>query len=331
MTLILSLSNARQVIQLSDRRLTSLGSGQLPKAVLTDSANKAGIFECSDARLAFGFTGLAYTMNGLGVREFETGAWLCNALIQSALKDFRIQSIVEKLRQQLTDTFQSTPSIVALSKSDRRLSVMLSGYWYSTVGWIPSGWIITNYQNRFDPAWFGVDTEEAAAKFEVWRWHESVPPGPDPFALIQRIGQWSSVSTIALNRLEALLRKDIPAAGLIGAALRVMHEASEAGSSGGTVGKHISIITVPRHVLDTVCLQEEADVITDEVWLPNWVIARHAGLIHNGSVFMGRVPGNPNSPPSILPRVRKSAPCPCRSGRRYAECHRRSRQDVART
>jgi hypothetical protein len=53
MTLIVSLVNADQVIQISDRRISR------PGVIVTEESNKAGVLSCADARFAFGYTGLA--------------------------------------------------------------------------------------------------------------------------------------------------------------------------------------------------------------------------------------------------------------------------------
>ena len=68
MTFILTLGNGDQVIQLSDRRLTVDGT------LHDDESNKAGVLISDDARLAFGFTGLAR------IGSFATQQWLAAAL-----------------------------------------------------------------------------------------------------------------------------------------------------------------------------------------------------------------------------------------------------------
>jgi hypothetical protein len=78
MTLILTLGNCDQIIQLADRRLTVNGRLQ------DDELNKAGIFICANARLAFGFTGLART------HGFETQRWLLSALSECVRLNIRL-------------------------------------------------------------------------------------------------------------------------------------------------------------------------------------------------------------------------------------------------
>jgi|HubBroStandDraft_1064217.scaffolds.fasta_scaffold314307_1 hypothetical protein len=76
MTLILALGNSDQVIQVADRRLS--WNGQLRE----DEASKAGLLECLNARLAFGFTGLAQWPG------FDTRDWLLDALRDSGPPEY---------------------------------------------------------------------------------------------------------------------------------------------------------------------------------------------------------------------------------------------------
>ncbi len=59
---------SEQVIQISDRRLSADGR------LVEDESAKAGVLTCSNARLAFGFTGLAR------MGHFSTRDWLLDAL-----------------------------------------------------------------------------------------------------------------------------------------------------------------------------------------------------------------------------------------------------------
>ena len=86
MTIILALGNADQLIQVSYRRLSI--NGRLTE----DDAFKSGVFICSNARLAFGFTGLAKC----GI--FNTDTWLLENLCKLGPPDFDAQSILDRLR-----------------------------------------------------------------------------------------------------------------------------------------------------------------------------------------------------------------------------------------
>ena len=136
MTLILTLGNQEQFIQLSDRRLTSNGR------LVDDESNKSGIFLCKDARHVFGFTGLARTGN------FETKKWLFDALWDCSPPDYEISKIIQRLKVRATQDFKSIPALKRLKAKDKRLSVMFSGYLYYQKPPLGAWSLITNFQSN---------------------------------------------------------------------------------------------------------------------------------------------------------------------------------------
>jgi hypothetical protein len=115
MTLILAIANRDQAILVSDRRLTSNG------LLRDDDSNKAGVLLCRDARVAFGFTGLA--RSGL----FETTRWLAEALTGSAAPEHQIFSLVQRLAERAKQDI----SKLAIARVNKRLTIVLVGYSYS--------------------------------------------------------------------------------------------------------------------------------------------------------------------------------------------------------
>jgi hypothetical protein len=76
MTLILTLGNREQFIQLSDRRLSSTDGKPLD-----DESDKAIHFVCANARFLVGFTGLAHA------GTFHMHTWLIESLSACAPPD----------------------------------------------------------------------------------------------------------------------------------------------------------------------------------------------------------------------------------------------------
>ena len=116
MTLILTLGNKENVVQISDRRLTSNGR------LVDDESNKCGAMFCLNARMAFAYTGLACW------GSFSTPKWLLNALHDSGAPDFTIGEILERLKGKATDTFKNNHVLKGVPKEHKRLAVMFSGY-----------------------------------------------------------------------------------------------------------------------------------------------------------------------------------------------------------
>ena len=90
MTLILTLGNNDQMIQISDRRLSSNGK------LIDDESNKCGVLFCKKARTAFGYTGLAQW------KSFNTQKWLLKALHDSAQPDYSMGGILKRLKLNAT-------------------------------------------------------------------------------------------------------------------------------------------------------------------------------------------------------------------------------------
>jgi len=158
MTLILTLANSTQVIQIFDRRLTSAGK------IITDNANKAITFECPDGRFAVGFTGLARS------GQFNFEPWLVDALGKCAPPDFQIREIIGRLASLLTTLFSTHPDIKLLPAFDRRLSVILSGYAISKCRERIGDVLISNFQGFEATA-----ASTAQPEFQVFRcWNRSL-------------------------------------------------------------------------------------------------------------------------------------------------------------
>ena len=135
MTIVLTLGNADQIVQVSDRRLST--NGQL----IDDDAFEGGIFICSNARLAFGFTGLAK------FDSFDIERWLLENLCELGKPDFDAKSTLSRLTQKATQDFTSLSSLARVPDEHKRLSIMFSGYLYHHSPPLAAYVIITNFQD----------------------------------------------------------------------------------------------------------------------------------------------------------------------------------------
>jgi hypothetical protein len=318
MTLILSLANRQFTVQLSDRRLTDFppihGGGE-PRNVLTEEANKAGALVCGDARLAYSCTGLAFT-GPPDRRTFDTRLWLLRAILKAAPPEYQIEFITERFRQIASREFLTNPHILSRPKCERKLSVMLSGFWNTTLGCIPAGWVSTNFQQNFDLGTGTQDPAEPWDEFRCWRWHQEAPP-IGPYAHVERLGRWRGVPNVSMDRLLDRLRQDRPVDAIIGSALKVIHQASDADITENTVGKQISVVVVPMDVCESVRFSSESNVVTDDVFVPDVLVAIGPHTCHWMSLKLTK-PATSESPhPASVPRVHRKALCPCGSGRIY--------------
>jgi hypothetical protein len=324
-TLALSLANPRFTIQMSDRRLTAIsGSGD----VLTEEANKAGALVCGDAHLAYSFTGLAFSGSATQ-RTFDTRRWLLGAILEAAKPEFQIEFIAERFCKIATQEFRLNQDILHLPKRNRKLSLMLTGYWDTNAGCLPAGWIITNFQQNFDIGTGAPDLVDPWDEFRCWRWHQTVPP-TGRFVHIERLGVWRGVTNFEMAWLENLMRDDRPVDAIIGSALKVMYRASDADVTSGTVGKQINIVVVPQKGSEKIRFAYESNVVTKDVFVPDMLIATGPEMCKWMTLHIEGRATSASSCPVSVPRVHRKRPCPCGSGQMYERCHRRFRRDISR-
>jgi hypothetical protein len=176
MTLILRLGTAYQVIQVSDRRLSWDG------VVKNDESSKAGFLKCPNARLAFGFAGLA------NIGQFNTRNWLLETLAGLGPPDYWATRILERLKLRATETFSVHPDLVKLPASARRLSILFSGYLDHVEPPLLGYAVLTNYQNCDT----GKDALGVWDEFATYYWEEPRPIEVE-ITMVQRIGNWRAM------------------------------------------------------------------------------------------------------------------------------------------
>ena len=198
MTLILTLGNSDQVIQVSDRRLSWQGK------VVEDESSKAGLLTCLNARLAFGFAGLAK------YGSFSTRDWLLKALMDSGPPEFTAKEVLERLRVRVSDTFRLDPALRVAQREDKRLSIIFSGYLYHHSPPLAAFAILTNYQDLDS----GQDEPDAWDEFRLELASEGRPCDGEP-TLIQRVGNWRAMTGDDERALRGLLEDRKPARAII--------------------------------------------------------------------------------------------------------------------
>ena len=110
MTLIIAVGNSDQFIQVSDRRLTLNG------VIKNDDSNKAFIFNCANARLSIGFTGLAQA------GKFNTRDWILSALNECGPPDYTAEKIIERFTARATNDFCESSQLKRVSPIHKRLT-----------------------------------------------------------------------------------------------------------------------------------------------------------------------------------------------------------------
>jgi len=306
MTLILTLGNADQVIQVSDRRLS--WNGQLKE----DESSKAGLLTCLNARLAFGFTGIAR------MGSFCTRDWLLQALMDSMPPDCTAANVLERLRLRASETFRLDPSLCKSPRKDRRLSIMFSGYLYHHEPPLQAFAILTNYQN-FQT---GQDEAEAWDEFSPPNfWYEKRPADGEP-TFIQYVGNWRAITPQDRAAFRELLEARKPAQAIIGKAIELVRQMSDRPAAGNTIGKQLSAIQIPRDPKLSTASGYHSIVNGYVTYLPDFVAMTPSGIWGTKDARLIKV-GGLDASPSVVPKVGRNQPCPCGSKKKYKYCHGR--------
>jgi hypothetical protein len=304
MTFILALGNSEQVIQISDRRLISNGR------LYDDESNKAGILICSNARMAFGFTGLAQ------FGRFLTRDWLLDALFKCGAPNFSIGKILEDLKVEANKTFSENVALCAAAKKDKRLSIMFSGFIYFDDPPRQGFAILTNYQN-FETY---QDDIEAWDEFAVTVWHERRPADNVP-TLLQRVGNWHSMTQNDMNELRKLLKDKKPSSAIIGKATELIREIADRPAAQGYIGKQLSSVCIPSNLNENIESSYHSAINKHEIHCVDRIILLPEGQDVFKDVKFGKV--DTKTPPIVVPKVGRNRPCPCGSGKKYKYCHGR--------
>jgi hypothetical protein len=305
MTLILTLGNADQVIQISDRRLSWNGN------LVDDESSKAGLLRCPNARLAFGFTGL--TRYG----AFNTRAWLLETLAGSGPPDYWATNILDRLRLRATETFRAHPDLVNSPSTERRLSILFSGYLDQLQPPLLGYALLTNYQNYET----GKDDLEAWDQFATYYWEEPRPLAVE-ITMVQRIGTWRAMKRGDEVELRNLLGARKPADAIVGKAVELIHKMAARPIAANAIGKQLSVLILSRDHPQQVESRYYTSVNQNISYMHDQVLLYPAGSFLSRDMSIRKVGGS--EAPFIVPKVGRNDRCPCKSGKKYKNCHGRT-------
>ncbi len=301
MTLIVSLANKDYVVQVSDRRLSSNGR------LIDDESNKCGVLFCLNARMVFGYTGLAR------YGAFSTDKWLLKALHESANPSYTIVEILEKLKDKATETFNNHQALRGLSNNQKSLAVMFTGFINIDGTLKPGCAILSNYHNFSNNTRFDKAADEFAINYSSAN-KEVVNP-----TLVQRVGNWHAMSEKDIEELRELLLQGVPGKALVGKTLEVVRDIADRPRSSGTIGKQLTSIYLPQEPNLGVESSYSTDVVKPETYMPAlvYLLPDQHMTVDNISVR----PVEDDTPPISVPKARRNAPCPCGSNKKYKYCH----------
>lgn len=301
MTIIITLGNSRQVIQISDRRLSANSK------VITDSSNKALLFTCLDARMAVGFTGLAK------IGSFGMQHWLVDAFAEAAKPDHLFFKTMERLTEMLTELFRNHPLIKIQKPIFKRLSIMASGYHQGADGLKAVSVLVSNFEVIGDePAATAADT----FRLSFARQSSEV----DACMIVSAVGNTDAFLDQDWTALSNLVRSNALQSDVIEVAKTVVRRAAARKQAKGTIGKHLAAIVVPANLSEDSYAMALNDQVSDTLVMIDLVVSTP----DFGYSFRDpRIATSTQAPPDIGRRD----PCHCGSGARFKNCHGRQRRN----
>lgn len=309
MTMILSLGNRDQVIQIADRRLTAGGK------VIDEESGKSGVLFLADGRFAFGFTGIARTL-GLEMRK-----WLLKALSESAAPDYLVYNTLKRFEKHATDLFKTHSALKTIPPVDKRLTIMFSGYLHSHSLPMIVCAIISNYQN---PA-KGKNSPIALDRFHSSFTSEK-SPRKNQVSWVQRVGAWQAMKGKHIDSLRNLLTQRKPKEAIIDKSNEFILEMSDSPMSANTIGKQLNWLIIPSDLSKGIESGYYSNFPTHEVFMPCAVVATGPDCHMNWDEPKIRAVEPELTPYMVVPKVKRKSPCPCGSGKRYKYCHGKRNQ-----
>jgi SEC-C motif len=301
MTLIVSLINRTQAIQVVDQRLTSGG------AVRAHHSNKATVLECLNGRFSIAYTGLASS------GSFRMQRWIVDSVYDCGPPDFGIYEITNRLLRKADFDFANHPDIKRLNPANRRVTIMFTGYLYKDSA-LPANIMMTNFQDWHS----GQDLP--TAKDEFWSLDELAKEGAPNPTLIQRAGAWKSITDSELDELRGMLESERPCQGIQDKVAAVMRRAADRPAAAGSVGKDLMSVVIPadpnERPVPTFLPGNEANRV---------VLADYVRAVPGQSIAIANVEvtGGGAGPDALFvkPKPGRNDPCWCGSKKRYRRCH----------
>jgi hypothetical protein len=298
MTLILSLGNSDQFIQISDRRLTINGSLE------DDEANKSGVLICSNARLAYGFTGLAR----ISSTGFDTSLWLNKIIFESCPPDFLAHKILTRVKDRATFDFLLLQELRNIPIAQKGLSIMFSGYLCNFSPPLAVCAIISNI----------LDQTSVQKNFYIKIMTE-IRPSQDDLTFIQRVGNYRAMTQKDETLLRSFLSTHKPSKAIVKKAVLMVQEMADRPNAQNTIGKQISSIVIPRDH-SPVETYYHSNVLQSIIYMPDTIIG-----INNEtwSAYYGFKMEQNDHRAFVYPIKSENYMCPCGSGKKFKKCHGR--------
>ncbi|WP_445167023.1 hypothetical protein ACTXG7_24870 [Mycolicibacterium sp. Dal123E01] len=285
MTLILIAANKDFIVQVSDRRTTSV------RGVESDEETKAIYLETPYMQALMGYTGLAR----IGIEP--TNRILMDLLLKEVLRraDGNPSRVVHELGAALDNFFQNGPGRVYRVR-DRGLTVAITAF-VGREGGLRQAFLTNTKGGVFRPV-FSNPKRDAP---------------DDKLTIVQRLGQWQEFDQNQAEEVRTLLAPGRPARAVRDKMAEII---ANRANTNQTVGAQLNTAVLQRG-------QQPAWGYVTGVNSPTYYSGDMVIMWPDGKMLATSDMQITNQDrPMVVPRVHRNAPCPCGNGKRYRECHR---------
>lgn len=305
-TIVLSLINQDQAIQLSDRLVSSA------RGPLQGEANKTTLLVTANGRLAVGLTGLA------SVGTLDLTVWILEALVECGKPDYDSLGMIQRLQQRLETLFRTNSQIARVPPRDRRLSLMFSGFLYHHDPPLAANCLLTNFQD----VEAGHDSAGAWSQFRGFFETERLTPRQDTFTYVQRVGAWPAMYDEDGVVLREMLAQGKPVHALIERGVALIRRMADR-PEGRSIGKQVTSLVVPRNLKEQPSCDYHTEKVVDSSPMVNTVFATGNGpsIAYRDIELSARNAVTGEATSVGFPRVGRNVPCPCGSRKKFKWCH----------
>jgi hypothetical protein len=151
-------------------------------------------------------------------------------------------------------------------------------------------------------------------------WTE-IRPLDREFTSVQRIGAWPAMTAEDEKQLRKLLLERKLYQIISDKAVSLVRKMADRSKAQGRIGKQLSVVVLQRDITQHVSASYHSAELAYKTYVPDEIVGisdTRRRAVANREVW---IEGSSGPEVSVLPRVRKNAPCPCKSGKKYRECH----------
>lgn len=304
MTLIVAAGNEDQFVQVSDRRLSNNGH------ISDDESNKAIVFNCANARLAVGYTGIAE------FGTFKTKDWLLEGLNKCALPDYTAENSLKRFTEKASLDFGRLPELKNLNPIHKKLSIMFTGYLYHHSPPLGALAVVSNFQDMDKNAVYN----QAQHEFKVF-FREEKRPTNGKISLFFHVGIMPPIPEDQRKLVVELVKERKPARAIENKLVEIIRILADHPLSYNTIGKQLTSIILPRDREKGAKSNYYSETVKYESFLPDQVYAVSNKLHLNVCDVSIKPLDLKTTPPMSGPKLRPNQPCWCKSGAKYKHCH----------